>query len=63
MTDATLDVLSEPPDEPIIHWMERPPASLSPAALTGALAGVFVLGVVTTLAAIMLGRFMAGDEA
>jgi hypothetical protein len=62
MTDAIPDVLSEPPDEPIVHWMERPPASLPPAALAGALAGVFVLGVVTTLAAMMLGRFIAGDE-
>ena len=62
MSEYEPDTLSAPPDAPVIKWMERPPLSVGATSLAGALAGVFVLGVVTTLAAVMLGRFVAGDE-
>lgn len=61
MTEATTDILAEPPDEPVVHWMERPPGKYGPAAVGGALAGAFALGVLTTLAAVALGRAMASD--
>jgi len=28
MTYHPADVLSEPPDEPVVHWMERPSMSV-----------------------------------
>ena len=60
MTDP--DVLSEPPDEPVVHWMERPPMSLGPVTLTGALFGAFVLGALVTAAAVAVMRLMDDDE-
>jgi hypothetical protein len=62
MTDFTPDVLSEPPDEPVVHWMERPPMSLGPVVLTGALFGAFVLGALATAAAVAVMRMMDEDE-
>ncbi len=62
MTDFTPDVLSEPPDEPVVHWMERPAMSVGPATLTGALAGVFVLGILVTLGAMAVGRLLETDD-
>jgi hypothetical protein len=62
MNDKTPDVLSEPPDEPVVHWMERPPSTLGPATITGALAGAFVLGVLATLGAITVARIVAGHD-
>jgi hypothetical protein len=62
MTDFTPDVLSEPPDEPVVHWMERPPMSVGAAGLTGALAGAFMLGIAVTLAAVVVGRLLESDD-
>lgn len=61
MSEAIADILADPPDEPIVHWMERPPGKYGPAAIGGALFGAFALGVLTTLAAVALGRAMAHD--
>lgn len=63
MTDFTPDVLAEPPDEPVVHWMERPPSSYGPAVITGALTGAFMLGVFATLGVIAISRMVAGDDA
>ncbi len=62
MTDFTPDVLSEPPDEPVVHWMQRPPSSIGPAGMAGALFGAFVLGALATAAAVAVMRMMDGDD-
>jgi hypothetical protein len=54
MTDFTPDVLSEPPDEPVVHWMERPPLMVAPLAIGGAIAGAFLLGALATLGVMSL---------
>lgn len=46
MQRTDIDVLKDPPDEPVVHWQERPPA---PVALGGAAAAAFSLGVALTL--------------
>lgn len=62
MTDFTPDVLSEPPDEPVVHWMERPPMSVGAVSLTAALAGAFMLGIAVTIAAGVVGRLLESDD-
>jgi hypothetical protein len=46
MLRTDIDVLKDPPDEPVVHWQERPPA---PVALGGAVVAAFSLGVALTL--------------
>ena len=41
-----IDVLKDPPDEPVVYWQERPPPSVG---LGGAVAAAFSLGVALTL--------------
>jgi hypothetical protein len=62
MTETPTDVLAEPPDEPVVHWMERPPSSLGPATAAGALGGAFLLGVLVTLGAMAVGRLLESDD-
>jgi hypothetical protein len=62
MTESPTDVLAEPPDEPVVHWMERPPSSLGPATVAGALGGVFLLGVLVTLGAMAVGRLLESHD-
>jgi len=59
MTQSHADVLSEPPDEPVVHWMERPPMEVAPVIIGGAIAGAFLLGALATLGALTL---LHGDE-
>jgi len=56
------DVLSEPPDEPVVHWMERPSMSIGPAGLTGAVAGAFILGMLVVVAAMAVGRLLETED-
>ena len=46
MPRTDIDVLKDPPDEPVVHWQERPPP---PVAIGGAVAAAFSLGVALTL--------------
>lgn len=46
MPKTDIDVLRDPPDEPVVHWQERPPP---PVALGGAVTAAFALGVALTL--------------
>ena len=46
MPKIDIDVLKDPPDEPVVHWQERPPAQV---AVGGAVAAAFSLGVALTL--------------
>jgi hypothetical protein len=62
MKDAPVDVLSEAPDEPVVQWMERPPASVPPLAIGGALVGAFLLGVAMTVAAVVVGRHLESAD-
>lgn len=62
MKDAPVDVLSEAPDEPVVQWMERPPASIPPVAIGGALVGAFLLGVAMTVAAVVVGRHLRSED-
>ena len=62
MTDYELDILSAPPDAPGVKWMERPPTNLGPAAITGALAGAFVLGMLVAVAAMAVGKLLESDD-
>ena len=50
MSDYLDDRLDEPPTRSVVRWMDRPPMSVSPAALSGAVAGAFVLGAAAVLA-------------
>ncbi|WP_374655733.1 hypothetical protein [Phenylobacterium sp.] len=50
MSDYLDDMLDEPPTRSVVRWMDRPPMSVSPAALSGAVAGAFVLGAAAVLA-------------
>jgi hypothetical protein len=61
MTDFTPDVLSEPPDEPVVHWMERPPLMVGPLVIGGAITGAFLLGALATLGAMSLMRGLDRD--
>lgn len=62
MTDFTPDVLSDPPDEPVVHWMQRPPLNVGAVSLTGALTGAFLLGILVTVAAVAVGRLMETED-
>jgi hypothetical protein len=55
------DLLDEAEPE-IIHWMEPRRASLGPGAASAAAAGAFALGVVATLAALALARWLEREE-
>ena len=50
MSDYLDDMLDEPPTRSVVRWMDRPPMSVSPAGLSGAVAGAFVLGAAAVLA-------------
>ena len=50
MSDYLDDMLDEPPTRSVVRWMDRPPMSVSPVALSGAVAGAFVLGAAAVLA-------------
>lgn len=50
MSDYLDDMLDEAPTRSVVRWMDRPPMSVSPAALSGAVAGAFVLGAAAVLA-------------
>jgi hypothetical protein len=63
MFEPIPDNLSDPPDEPVVHWMERPPMEVRPPVLAAALSGVFVLGALAgagLLALMHAGRRRAG---
>jgi hypothetical protein len=62
MTDYEPDILSAPPDAPVIKWMERPPMNFGAAGLSGALGGAFMLGIAVTLAAVVVGRLLETDD-
>jgi hypothetical protein len=62
MSDYEPDILSAPPDAPVVKWMERPPLSLGPAGVTGALAGAFVLGMLVAVAAVAVGRLLETED-
>ena len=48
MTDYFDDVLDEEPTGSLVRWMDRPPMQVGAAALSGAVAGAFLLGAVTS---------------
>lgn len=56
MSDYLDDMLDEEPTRSVVRWMDRPPLQLGPAALSGAVAGAFVLGAITALGLVMLSR-------
>jgi len=56
MSDYIDDMLDEPPTRSVVRWMGRPPMHLGPAALSGAVAGAFVLGAVAALGLVVLSR-------
>ncbi len=62
MADAAYDVLSEPPDEPVIRWMDAAPTTFSPTALATATIGAFALGAAAALAAMIVIRLLRGGE-
>ena len=46
----------------VVRWMDRPPMHLSPAALSGAVAGAFVLGLAAAVGLMALtSRFTVGQ--
>ena len=45
MSDYLDDRLDDESSGSVVRWMGRPPMHLSPAALSGAVAGAFVLGL------------------
>ena len=56
MTDYFDDVLDEEPTGSLVRWMDRPPMQVGAAALSGAVAGAFLLGAVAALGLVMLSR-------
>ena len=62
MSDYLDDMLDEPPTRSVVRWMDRPPMHLSPAALSGAVAGAFVLGLASAVGLMALtSRFTVGQ--
>ena len=62
MTDYFDDVIDEEPTGSLVRWMDRPPMHLSPAALSGAVAGAFVLGLAAAVGLMALtSRFTVGQ--
>ncbi len=58
MSDYLDDMLDEEPTGTVVRWMDRPPMHLSPAALSSAVAGAFLLGAVAAFGVMALsGRF------
>jgi hypothetical protein len=50
-----LDDLGQPAENgELVHWMERKPLAVGPAAVSAAVAGAFVLGAVTAVVALAL---------
>jgi hypothetical protein len=62
MSEYEPDILSAPPDAPVVKWMERPSLGVGPAGLTGALAGAFMLGMLVAVAAMAVGRLLESDD-
>ncbi len=62
MADAAYDVLREPPDEPVIRWMDAAPTTFSTTALATATITAFALGAAATLAAMIIGRLLQGED-
>ena len=56
MTHSTADVLREAPDEPVVHWMERPPMEVAPLVIGGAVVGAFLLGALAVVGVMSLMR-------
>jgi len=55
------DALLDPPDAPVVHWMDQRPMTLSAPALAGALVGAFVLGALATAGALAVIRSLQED--
>ena len=51
MSTAVEDVLREPPDEPVVTWMERPPPGVGGLVIGGAIVGAFLLGALAVIGA------------
>lgn len=56
MSEYFDDVLDEEPTGTLVRWMNRPPLHLGPAALSGAVAGAFLLGAAAALGLVALSR-------
>ncbi len=61
MSADDIDWDEEPPLE-IVRWYERPGPLVGGGAQASALAGAFVLGALTTLAALVLARALGGGD-
>ena len=62
MSDYLDDRLDDEPSGSVVCWMDRPPMHLSPAALSGAVAGAFVLGLAAAVGLMALtSRFTVGQ--
>jgi hypothetical protein len=62
MSEHLEDELVDETDPEIVHWMEPKRLALGPGAASAAAAGAFALGVVATLAALALARWLDGEE-
>ena len=56
MSDYLDDRLDDEPSGSVVRWMDRPPMQVGAAALSGAVAGAFLLGAVAALGLVVLSR-------
>ncbi len=54
MNDHAEDFTAEETDGRLVHWMDGRPLSVGATALSGAVAGAFLLGAIAALGLIML---------
>ena len=55
------DILAEPPQKEVVHWMDSRPLTLGVGGVSAAAAGAFVLGVVAAVGVLALLRRLAPE--
>lgn len=58
MTEYIYDAYDEPPQAPVVHWMDGRGMSVGPAGVSVAVAGAVLLGAGLTLAALALAHWI-----
>jgi hypothetical protein len=62
MSELLEEVLVDEAEPEIVHWMEPKRVSLGAGAASAAVVGAFALGVVATLSAIALARWLDAEH-
>jgi len=62
MSEYLEEDLTQTDDPEIVHWMNPKPLTFGPGAASAGVVGAFALGVVATLSALAIARWLETDR-